>query len=1070
MQRFTSKRRNLNVDATLAAGTLGESPLSSPLRKELHRPSAHTPLSPNGLLSPRNLPASLDRVPSEYASKTTSIHAGGHGFLVYGTIVSCLSMDRGGFLAGDGLITSEVRLEGLVQSLKATVDLIDAQLTDPGSQRDVHVVACHAKDCLFEVLPKMVYEATAAFEEAKASENASTTSTGFSDAFSDLKFKSESELRLNANVYDKLHGTRVKYGQTVQLRHIKTGKYIAMQPTRDKETLEVVLSDGAAACHLTLLPRFKLRKTGEPVQLMDQIVLAATYKAQRFAMHVSTRSAVDGASTLVHASLSHASQWRLAPYDHSEKDVSSATMYQPDTGRGLRSGLCIRLLHLETSAWLGCGGGAVHLQAESGGASDAADTNSHLLSPETLWEVEKSCFLDGGLLHWTDSVCLRHVLTGQYLHVENTEAGLRVATNAQPQSSYLLRPTTLVNPRNPIGHKSAVLLQHAQTLTYLHTRSSAHLHVSSPLVTLLTPQDEDAFKIVSVSSTELHDTSRLLAYRTLCESFIASFASASGGDPRLDDVERVLSQLNTFTFLDTQTPDHVLWLRQTLLHRHQFVPLLTRMLEAPFAAYGGPFSIDYVCGFQPQNEPSDGIDELPHTNDFMSPGGGRFSNGVAPPPPPPMDKSLPIVFQWPHTAMRQLHHVLCAINILLFRMFYSSKTSDTSACRHAMPVLLALLGHGFKASVPLSYLIQEKFHLSESFASFSAIVRNFFDLIRRHGRAMRYLQFLVVLCSANGHAVPKVQEKICELLFNPSHGYSDAVLVHTRPTPTGLELCVDAVADKWVPLRTFFDDYYSHKSHATLAPYFYGLLQLYCALCMDRNYTCIRCLAGSFPRASLLACVQDPALSRSIRAVLLNLLVALHLDCEPQTPLPSPNYTRIWKEVLLHQDKLPVARDGMYSTDDWTFFGQLQTLAMTYFRKQNGLVIITEAAQNDLTLAFVRLCKKMVAFGLFRSIAELGALVLELVKLLDSRTDYWYKPSTRSHRELLDATEVVVSPTFFHRSSESTRFDLQAQNAIIQQTEGGHAMRRASLEPARLATKKTLEYTACVMPLTSRLM
>ncbi|OQR94800.1 ryanodine-inositol 1,4,5-triphosphate receptor Ca2 channel (RIR-CaC) family protein [Thraustotheca clavata] len=1011
MQRFKSKRerRNLNVDATLTAQS-PISPSNSLARPiEIYAPSPPPTPGANGLLSPRNLPATLDRLPVEYHTAKSS----SPGFLLYGMVISCLSMDRGGLLATDGLITQQVRLESLLQSLKTTVDLVDQQLTDPGSQRDVQVVGCHTKDCLFEVVPKMAYEATTLF--AKKSKDTNVTSTtSFFDAMSDLKFKSESEQRLNMNIYQKLHGTRVKYGQTIQLRHIKSGKYISAMPTRDKDNMDIVSSEGNASCHFVLLPRFKLRKAGEPVQLMDQVVLALINKSQKYMLRVSNRLAVDGTSPLIESSTAHSSQWRLVPYEHLEKEHLD----------GLKSGKCIRLLHLESNSWLSYQD-TIQLQSEG---TDHNDGRSPLLAPDTLWEVEKSCFLQGGLLHWTDSICLRHVMSGSYLQVDSA---LQVIARATPES-FALRPTTLVNPRFPIGLKSAVLIQHLSTQSYIHIQSLMH-HVG----TSLEPQDEDAFKLVPVAHAELQDTLRLLAYRALFESFIAGFEVPMTQN-KLHYVEHVLSELNTFTFHDTQTPDHVLWMRQTLLQRHQFVLLLRKMLQAPFTLYNGPFTIEYVCSFDDQaNEP----------NPVGSPIYRRKVSTAR------IDTNLPIEFQWNEETMKTLHRVLCGINILLFRIFYSSKTTDTSACRYAMPILLKLLGHGLKASVPLSYLIQEKFHLSESFASYSSIIRNFLDLIKSQGKAIRYLQFLVVLCSANGHAVPKVQEKICELIFNPSHGYTDSVLVQTRPTADGLQVLVDS--DEWIPLGQFYDDFYDMQLRPTLVPYFYGLLQLYCALCMDRNYTCIRWLTASFPRTSLLACVKDSQLSRSIRAVLLNLLVVLHLDCEPQTPIASPNYTRIWREVLQTKDYLPVASEQLYSPDDWIFFDMLQHLIMNYFHKLQGVLIITESPQNDLTLAVVRLCKKMVEFGLFRTIDQLSGLVTELVKLLDPRSDYWYPPKSKSHQSLKEMTEktapIVVTPTFFHRSSESTRFDLKAQNAIIQQAESDNTtldevFRRESIE------------------------
>ena len=87
------------------------------------------------------------------------------------------------------------------------------------------------------------------------------------------------------------------------------------------------------------------------------------------------------------------------------------------------------------------------------------------------------------------------------------------------------------------------------------------------------------------------------------------------------------------------------------------------------------------------------------------------------------------------------------------------------------------------------------------------------------------------------------------------------------------------------------------------------------------------------------------------------------------------------------------------------------------------------------------------------------------MRLLDCRTDFWYRASTKSHRGLDGAeaasppASAIVTPSFFHRSSESTRFNLKAQNAIIQQAEGptatfDEAVRRGSVEQQYSAKRR----------------
>ncbi|KDO20487.1 hypothetical protein SPRG_14005 [Saprolegnia parasitica CBS 223.65] len=127
-------------------------------------------------------------------------HAGDDDYLKYGMTVAFLSTERNGMLASEGFASVDVRLEHMVPEAKHNM-----------KRRSGQLVACHYKDCLFEIVPKMSYEATSAFEQAKATTKGGSAS--FSTVFSELKFKSESEQRLNASTYTKLFGKRVNYGQ-----------------------------------------------------------------------------------------------------------------------------------------------------------------------------------------------------------------------------------------------------------------------------------------------------------------------------------------------------------------------------------------------------------------------------------------------------------------------------------------------------------------------------------------------------------------------------------------------------------------------------------------------------------------------------------------------------------------------------------------------------------------------------------------------------------------------------------------------------------------------------------------
>ncbi|OQS01713.1 ryanodine-inositol 1,4,5-triphosphate receptor Ca2 channel (RIR-CaC) family protein [Achlya hypogyna] len=886
----------------------------------------------------------------------TDLRDGGNEYLEYGMIVALMSTDRNGVLASEGFTTFDVRLEHLVPDAKDNIKARSGQL-----------VACHYKDCLFEIVPKMSYEATACFDQAKATTKAS--SEGFSTAFSELKFKSESEQRLNANSYTKLLGKRVTYGQTIQLRHVKSAKFMCGREgvTPSIDAAEIHLGHGSSDAHFALFPRYKLRKFGEPVHRLDQFFL--TTEAKQLHVHASSRLASDGVSALVVGSKSHSSSWRVVPFER-----------QAPATNGLQAGNCVRLLHLETNAWLGCYNGSCHVRIQSD-PRDGLDA-SPVISSNTLWEVERAFVCDGGAIHWSDAISLRHVTTGKYLTMDAIATTIVLDPTPQP---FNFQPTTSVHPQADVPKDAVVLLQHAACKRFVHatdaatTRPFADGDVHEYEVGALpASHDDDAFRLVPVTTADTTDTLLLVSYRRILVRFVEFFSPepAPPAASLLDQMEAALVALRDFAFASGHDVR-----RPLLLRRNHYVELLTAVLKAPFAAYGGPFPLEYVCAFnyashtlfdRMQSNVSPTLDGLDDEDEDGDGGADRAASQAA------VLAALPTKHQLSDTAMQSLNRILCAVNLLLYRIFtgVTGVPDDAAACRDAMPVLMQLLGHGFKASVPLSFLIQEKWHDSESLVSYSRTLQSFVDLIATRGKSIRYLQFLVVLCSANGRAVGKIQEKLGDLLFA-----TPTLVVPTRPSAHGLEINIPTRArgDRWVLVRDFYAEYYDTKQHTILGPYYYGLLQLYVALCAERNYASIERLRPSFPRTALLFTVQDSGVSRSVRAVLLQLLLALYIDVEPHKVVASPLYTRVWNDAL--RGIPSVTRDG----DDGRFLAELKAFLLAYMAKHAGIIVVAEYPQNELTLAVVRCVHKLVAFGLFSD--NLVALVPRLVDLLDSRTD-----------------------------------------------------------------------------------
>lgn len=177
-------------------------------------------VSPLGHYATRKLPANTHRTHpvSLFAPDGDHRNADAHSlpFLEYGMVVSIVCDDRGGVVASEGFASKTVRLEKLNfgdmagSSMKLGLGgREERKLFASGCFR---LLSCPFRDCLFEVVPKMAYEATMALNATHAEGEPSPKHVA-----ADLRFKSAAELRLNAMMYKKLSGSHVNYGHVSEL-------------------------------------------------------------------------------------------------------------------------------------------------------------------------------------------------------------------------------------------------------------------------------------------------------------------------------------------------------------------------------------------------------------------------------------------------------------------------------------------------------------------------------------------------------------------------------------------------------------------------------------------------------------------------------------------------------------------------------------------------------------------------------------------------------------------------------------------------------------------------------------
>jgi hypothetical protein len=178
--------------------------------------------SPLGYYPSKKLPstAHVDHPVSMFTAADSHLSSGllstATPFLEYGMVVSLVCDDRGGLVAAEGFAARDVRLEKLNYGAEAPMTRLGLGGMEERrffADGGIRLLSCPFRDCLFEVVPKMTYDATIALRSLVEDTGQSPRRPSKQHTLDNLRFKSEAETRLNAMMYKKLKGTQVIYGQ-----------------------------------------------------------------------------------------------------------------------------------------------------------------------------------------------------------------------------------------------------------------------------------------------------------------------------------------------------------------------------------------------------------------------------------------------------------------------------------------------------------------------------------------------------------------------------------------------------------------------------------------------------------------------------------------------------------------------------------------------------------------------------------------------------------------------------------------------------------------------------------------
>ena len=286
------------------------------------------------------------------------------------------------------------------------------------------------EECWFQICLPRQYTAAMELDEFLVTEHESIIggdmSTSTKKHLQALERGYINEQKLNEQYMKTKFGTPVRYGDTIQLLHVKSKKYLTIIPTEvaavEKENIKISLDvAGSTESWLIVQPRFKINQTGDMVMSNAEVKLNVAGRSNEY-VHCADKSLPDCPHE-VNSSLEPTS-WLLSIYQSSLQSLDKNVILTTDL---------VYLSDPETKSVLSVFERPTPINPYGGDVDDEmSDDDSMMAVAEegeivmeqmnkvvrsgALWMLQTKHSTVGGVLEWrTEQVRLRHVNTGKYL-------------------------------------------------------------------------------------------------------------------------------------------------------------------------------------------------------------------------------------------------------------------------------------------------------------------------------------------------------------------------------------------------------------------------------------------------------------------------------------------------------------------------------------------------------------------------------------------------------------------------------------------------------------------------------
>ena len=282
------------------------------------------------------------------------------------------------------------------------------------------------------------------------------------------------EEKANEREFQMNLGRIIGYGESIQLKHIFSSKYISLDPINLSEgengSHQIKLTDGTGALneHICIVSPNKIGNTGEPISYEATFVLKIGSKNSNYYIHMSENSLVSSRGNFLGRD-SEGDPTNSMLEVNASGNPSKFTMYKfsdyncylkRESQIFVKSGDIIRLKHIQSNGYLVSTPQNIstllprrpklvnkHDDLEFGSA--APDLGFEISLPKVLilntdnylstcWEIQELVYHKGGKIEWENCYKIKHIASGMFLTMTHGNNQLTLTADSKnPMNQFI---------------------------------------------------------------------------------------------------------------------------------------------------------------------------------------------------------------------------------------------------------------------------------------------------------------------------------------------------------------------------------------------------------------------------------------------------------------------------------------------------------------------------------------------------------------------------------------------------------------------------------------------------------